>query len=118
MFYELSKSHTLNHKGKKFSVRGPLNAARTPQGRKTRDEAQAKFDELQALIDPLSGLAMLHSYLGDLSAYDVDGPVPEVEISSNQVRSIAENLLHWRVKTSCVSGSFIRRWWREMAVVC
>ena len=159
VFYEPSKLHTLNHKGKHFSVRGPLNAARTPQGRpiivqaggseagrelaakdadvvysnafelapakafyddvkarlakhgrtadqllimpgvtlyvgKTREEAQAKFDELQALIDPLSGLAMLHAYLGDLSAYDVDGPVPEVVLSGNQVRSIAENLLN------------------------
>jgi alkanesulfonate monooxygenase SsuD/methylene tetrahydromethanopterin reductase-like flavin-dependent oxidoreductase (luciferase family) len=36
---------------------------------------------------------MLHSYLGDLSAYDVDGLVPEVAVISNQVRSIAENLL-------------------------
>jgi alkanesulfonate monooxygenase SsuD/methylene tetrahydromethanopterin reductase-like flavin-dependent oxidoreductase (luciferase family) len=61
---------------------------------RTREEAQAKLDELQAQIDPPSGLAMLHSYLGDLSAYDVDGPVPEVAVISNQVRSIAENLLH------------------------
>ncbi|WP_031362797.1 hypothetical protein [Caballeronia sordidicola] len=52
------------------------------------------MDELQALIDPPSGLAMLHGYLRDLSAYDVDGPVPEVAVISNQVRSIAENLLH------------------------
>lgn len=159
VFYEPSKLHTLNHKGKHFSVRGPLNAARTPQGRpvivqaggseagrelaardadvvysnafelapakafyddvkarlakhgrtadqllimpgvtlyvgKTREEAQAKFNELQALIDPLSGLAMLYSYLGDLSGYDVDGPVPDVAINGNQVRSIAENLLN------------------------
>jgi FMN-dependent oxidoreductase (nitrilotriacetate monooxygenase family) len=159
VFYEPSKLHTLNHKGKHFSVRGPLNAARTPQGRpvivqaggseagrelaakdadvvysnafelapakafyddvkarlakhgrtadqllimpgvtlyvgKTREEAQAKFNELQALIDPLSGLAMLYSYLGDLSGYDVDGPMPDVAINGNQVRSIAENLLN------------------------
>jgi len=59
-----------------------------------REEAQAKFDELQTLIDPLSGLAMLHSYVGDVSAGDVDGPVPEVVISGNQVRSIAEKLLN------------------------
>src|SRR5471030_1278241 len=33
IFYENSKLHVANHKGKHFSVRGPLNSARTPQGR-------------------------------------------------------------------------------------
>jgi FMN-dependent oxidoreductase (nitrilotriacetate monooxygenase family) len=32
-FYDPAKLHVLNHKGKHFSVRGPLNAPPTPQGR-------------------------------------------------------------------------------------
>lgn len=32
-FYDPNKLHILNHRGKFFSVRGPLNAPRTPQGR-------------------------------------------------------------------------------------
>jgi FMN-dependent oxidoreductase (nitrilotriacetate monooxygenase family) len=156
IFYEESKLHVANHKGKHFSVRGPLNSARTPQGRpivvqagaaeagrelaaknadvvysasfdilsarkyyadlksrlrkygrtadqmlimpglttyvgKTRQEAQDKYDKLQDLIDPLSGLAILYSTLGDLSGYDLDGPVPD--ISSGAVSSIGDGLI-------------------------
>src|SRR4029453_18873592 len=32
-FYDPAKLHVLNHRGKHFSVRGPLNAPPTPQGR-------------------------------------------------------------------------------------
>jgi FMN-dependent oxidoreductase (nitrilotriacetate monooxygenase family) len=32
-FYNPSKLHVLNHRGKHFAVRGPLSAPRTPQGR-------------------------------------------------------------------------------------
>jgi len=31
-FYDPDKQHLLNHRGKHFSVRGPLNVARSPQG--------------------------------------------------------------------------------------
>lgn len=33
VFFDPAKLHTLNHKGKYFSVEGPLNVGRTPQGR-------------------------------------------------------------------------------------
>lgn len=32
-FFDPAKVHTLNHKGKHFRVKGPLNVARSPQGR-------------------------------------------------------------------------------------
>jgi alkanesulfonate monooxygenase len=32
-YFDPTKLHTLNHKGEHFSVRGPLNVARSPQGR-------------------------------------------------------------------------------------
>jgi len=156
IFYDESKLHVPHHKGRHFSVRGPLNSARTLQGRpiivqagaaeagrelaaksadvvysapftisaakeyyadvkgrlskygrtgdqllimpglttyvgKTRQEAQDKFEQLQDLIDPLSGLAILYTTLGDLSGYDIDGPVPN--INTGAVTSIADGLL-------------------------
>ncbi|WP_347559099.1 LLM class flavin-dependent oxidoreductase [Robbsia sp. KACC 23696] len=160
VFYDADKLHVPHHAGKHFKVRGPLNSARTPQGRpiivqagaseaglelaarhadvvysnahelekaqvfyadlkarlpnhgrspddllimpgitpyigRTREEAQAKFDALQALIDPLSGLAMLYGNFGDLSKYDVDGPMPDLsDHEGSHVKSIATNLLN------------------------
>ncbi len=41
VYYDTSKLHTLNHKGKHFSVRGPLNVARSPQGRPVLVQAGA-----------------------------------------------------------------------------
>jgi FMN-dependent oxidoreductase (nitrilotriacetate monooxygenase family) len=156
IFYDPEKLHVLAHKGKHFQVRGPLNSARTPQGRPllvqagasepgreiaarhadvvyssptdieaariyyadlkrrlpahgrrpddlkimpgvtiytgaTDEEAQAKFQQMQDLIHPLTGLQILYSHLGDLSDYDVDGPVPEPRAA--QTRSISANVL-------------------------
>ena len=140
--YDPAKIHVLNHEGAHFRVKGPLNVARTPQGRpiiiqagasdqgrelaaatadviyaaaqtiedacayyddvkgrmaqygrepehlkimpgimavpgRTRQEAQDRYEVLQELVQPVVGLGALANYLGDLSAYDLDGPVPE-----------------------------------------
>jgi alkanesulfonate monooxygenase len=40
-YYRPDGMHTLNHKGKHFSVRGPLNVARSPQGRPVLVQAGA-----------------------------------------------------------------------------
>jgi len=61
---------------------------------KTRDEARAKYQELQDLIDPISGLALLNSLIGDLSGYDIDGPVPDIVVDkSTKITSLSDNLL-------------------------
>jgi FMN-dependent oxidoreductase (nitrilotriacetate monooxygenase family) len=41
VYYDPEKMHTLNHRGKHFSVRGPLNVARSPQGRPVLVQAGA-----------------------------------------------------------------------------
>ena len=41
VFFDSAKVHPLNHKGKHFSVRGPLNVARSPQGRPVLVQAGA-----------------------------------------------------------------------------
>lgn len=138
------KIHALNHKGSHFSVRGPLNVPRTPQGRplicqagasdvgqeiaaetadmifcvaanlsaaqayyrsvkgkmarygrdpasvkvlpgttmfvgRTEKEAQEKHEYMKSLLTPELGLSILNMYFGDLSKYDIDGPLPEQE---------------------------------------
>ncbi|WP_431284979.1 LLM class flavin-dependent oxidoreductase [Humitalea sp. 24SJ18S-53] len=139
--FDPARMHVLDHKGKHFSVRGPLNVARTPQGSpvivqagaseegrelaaatadvvyaaaqtlaeaqayyasvkgrmarygrdpdalkimpgimaipgRTRQEAQDRYDILQELVEPVVGLGALAGSLGDLSGFDLDGPVP------------------------------------------
>lgn len=63
----------------------------TPFIGRTRQEARNQYDQFNALVDPLLGLSYLYGQMGDLSAYDVDGPVPEP--TNPQVRSLAKNLL-------------------------
>jgi len=158
LFYDESRMHLLNHRGKHFQVRGPLNVSNMPQGRpimvqagasepgreiaaatadvvyaamdsiaaartyyddvkgrlakygrdwddlkimpgvrtivgRTREEAQEKFDKLQDLTDPLVGLARVYAALGDLSGYDLDGPVPEPQ-RNTEMRSSTERVMH------------------------
>ena len=47
---------------------------------RTQAEAEAKFEQLQSLIDPVVGLSLLAGIAGelDLSAYPLDGPLPEL----------------------------------------
>jgi FMN-dependent oxidoreductase (nitrilotriacetate monooxygenase family) len=58
---------------------------------RTQEEALAKQKALDDLIDPLVGLAQVYGTMGDLSGYDLDGPVPEP--IDPQLRSRAQVLL-------------------------
>lgn len=144
LYFDPEKVHQLNHQGKHFKVRGPLNIPRSPQGQpiivqagasgpgkelaartaeavfaaevtledaisfyadlkgrlgrygrapedlkvlpgifpvvaRTLSEAEEKFEELQDLIQPEVGLDLLSGMIGaDLSAYPLDGPVPDL----------------------------------------
>src|SRR6266700_340027 len=51
----------------------------------TEQEAKEKYDQLQDLIDPIVGLSLLSGLVGnvDLSAYPLDGPLPELPESNN-----------------------------------
>jgi N-acetyl-S-(2-succino)cysteine monooxygenase len=143
IYLDRSKLHFLNHKGKHFSVRGPLTVHRSPQGHPvivqagqsddgrdlagetaevtftvqqdldagrgfytdikrraaaygrppnaikvmpgvmtvighTRAEAADKYERLQALLSPELAIKDLSSHFGlDLTAYPLDGPVPD-----------------------------------------
>jgi FMN-dependent oxidoreductase (nitrilotriacetate monooxygenase family) len=58
---------------------------------RTEAEAQDKYDLLNSLVEPELGLSYLYSQMGDLSAYPLDGPVPEPQ--DPLVKSMAKNLL-------------------------
>ncbi|OQR29996.1 nitrilotriacetate monooxygenase [Pseudomonas sp. T] len=153
-YYDPAKLHVLNHEGEHFRVQGPLNVARSPQGRpvivqagssetgrelaaqtaevvftaqtslaaardfyndlkgrlprfgrsaddlrimpgvfvvvgQSQAEAQEKFEAFQELVEPQVGVALLSRMLGnfDLSAYPLDGPLPELPLTDSGQRS-------------------------------
>ena len=47
VFFDPDKMHVLNHKGKYFSVKGPLNVARSPQGHPVLVQAGASEDGME-----------------------------------------------------------------------
>jgi FMN-dependent oxidoreductase (nitrilotriacetate monooxygenase family) len=63
----------------------------TPFVGRTEQEAQDHYGELQELIDPILGLSYIYGQMGNLSGYDLDGPVPEPVDA--MVRSMAQGLL-------------------------
>jgi FMN-dependent oxidoreductase (nitrilotriacetate monooxygenase family) len=150
VYFDVEKQHPLNHKGRFFAVRGPLNIARPPQGYpvivqagasepgrelaartaeviftawqtlgeaqafykdvkgrlgkygrsedellimpgispiigRTLAEAEAKRAELEDLIHPDIGYQILQRYFPgvDLRQYDLDGPPPAFNASTN-----------------------------------
>ena len=150
-YIDTGKMHVLDHRGEFFSVRGPLNVARPPQGYpviaqagssepgqeiaarhadlvytaqqdrgeaqhfyaglkarvaqqgraansvsvmpgvlpvigRTEEEARAKHRAIQKLIHPKLGLAALATKFGDMSAYPLDGPIPELP-ETNGIKS-------------------------------
>lgn len=52
-------------------------------------EAQEKFEQFQELVEPAVGVALLSRMLGnfDLSAYPLDGPLPELPLTDSGQRS-------------------------------
>lgn len=149
LFLDLEKLHVLNHQGRHFKVRGPLNVPPSPQGRpvivqagsseegrglaaetadlvftaqqtledarafradiraraaaagrdpdsvkvlpgiqpfigETSDAAAAHYEELQQLIHPAVAIHLLGHAIGgfDLSAYPIDGPVPDLPLTN------------------------------------
>ncbi|HET6235882.1 MAG TPA: LLM class flavin-dependent oxidoreductase [Acetobacteraceae bacterium] len=175
LFFDPEKLHVLNHQGKHFKVRGPLNSAATPQGRpiivqagaadqgreiaaayadvvyampfdlvsaqeyyaglksrlaghgraadslrvlpgftpyvgRTEAEARDKYDQMRQLIHPKAGLALLYVYCGDLSGYDVDGPVPDPRDDSG-IRSIG----HGQIRMAQREGLTIRQLYERIA---
>lgn len=61
----------------------------TPVIGRTRAEAEAQLAELDAMIDPVISIPMLCDYIGiDISAYDIDGPLPDIDETTNKSQSV------------------------------
>ena len=75
LFFEPDKMHYLNHKGKDYSVRGPLNVPRSPQGQPVLVQAGASDDgkELaaefaEAIFSPHLNVEAAKAYYDDVKA--------------------------------------------------
>ena len=82
----------------------------TPYVGRTEDEAQAKYDAMRKLIHPKAGLMLLYTYCGDLSGYDLDGPVPDPRDDA-RVRSIGGGV----VRMAQSKGWTIRQLYESVA---
>ena len=62
----------------------------------TEAEAKALMEEMNALVHSETALAILETYIGgfDLSAYDIDGPVPDLPVTEG-IRSAQAELIEW-----------------------
>jgi FMN-dependent oxidoreductase (nitrilotriacetate monooxygenase family) len=79
---------------------------------RTRQEARDKYEQLQALIHPEAGLSSLSRTLGtDLRGVDVDGPLPEIDISKlTQSRAVG------MVETARRDGLSVRQVYERLVV--
>ncbi len=75
IYFDPAKLHVLNHRGKYFSVQGPLNAARPPQGypvfaqagiSETARDMAARQAEI--VFTPIHTIGMGQAFYGDLKA--------------------------------------------------
>lgn len=72
---------------------------------RTLEEAQAKYQRIQDLIHPKVGLAMLARTFGDLSAYPLDGPLPDKLPVLDGIKSDRDRLL----RMACDNNLSIRQ---------
>ncbi|HSI39946.1 MAG TPA: LLM class flavin-dependent oxidoreductase [Xanthobacteraceae bacterium] len=69
VYYDKDKLHTLNHKGKHFQVRGPLNIARSPQGRPVIAQAGGSEAGIELAAETAEVVFSLASNLGRSQAF-------------------------------------------------
>jgi len=88
VYYDPAKLHVLNHRGKYFSVRGPLNVARSPQGRPVLVQAGAS-DTGRDLAARMAELVFTaQTTLGQAREFyaDVRGRLPRYGRSQQEVK--------------------------------
>lgn len=71
-FYDESKAHVLNHKGKHFSVRGPLNVGGMPQGHPVLVQAGASDQGREIAAETADVVYAVHNTIGQAQAYYAD----------------------------------------------
>ena len=58
----------------------------------TEEEAKRKYKMLLSCLDPILGLERLSRFFGDLTGYDLDGPLPDLRTDVNLVSRASLNL--------------------------
>lgn len=71
-FFNPDKLHELNHKGEFFSVRGPLNISRSPQGQPVIFQAGASEDGKNFAAKRAEAIFVVHDQLEEAKAYYQD----------------------------------------------
>ncbi|MHB1217215.1 MAG: LLM class flavin-dependent oxidoreductase [Alphaproteobacteria bacterium] len=71
-FYDEGKAHVLNHKGKHFSVRGPLNVGGMPQGHPVLVQAGASDQGREIAAETADVVYAVHHTIGQAQAYYAD----------------------------------------------
>ncbi|WP_338448904.1 LLM class flavin-dependent oxidoreductase [Niallia oryzisoli] len=72
VFFDKEKLHPLNHKGKYFSVKGPLNIARSKQGQPVIFQAGVSEDGRNFAAKNADAIFAGHQSKGELQAYYAD----------------------------------------------
>ncbi|MBN9090164.1 MAG: LLM class flavin-dependent oxidoreductase [Reyranella sp.] len=88
VFYDTTKMHVLNHKGKHFQVRGPLNVAPSPQGRPVLVQAGASGTGRDVAARLAEIVFTAQTTLDQAKEFyaDVHARLPRFGRSSNEVR--------------------------------
>lgn len=72
LFFDPSKQHVLNHKGKHFKVRGPLNVARSPQGQPVVVQAGSSEPGKELASRTAEVVFTAHQNIDDAKAFYAD----------------------------------------------
>lgn len=72
LFYDAGKLHTLNHRGQHFQVRGPLNVARSPQGRPVLVQAGSSEPGKELAAETAEVIFTAQQTLADAQAFYAD----------------------------------------------
>lgn len=88
IFFDPKKMHTLNHVGENFKVMGPLNVARSPQGRPVLVQAGASEDGKQLAAETAEVVFAATPTIEEARAFyaDVKGRMPACGRDSDELK--------------------------------
>ncbi len=88
IFFDRERLHTLNHKGSRYSVRGPLPCARCPQGRPVIFQAGASEPGLDLAARTADAVFAVQHEVGEARAFyaSLKGRMPRFGRSADEIK--------------------------------